>query len=481
MPSSFILEDLCFPEQLAFLNDTSRFVTASCSRRSGKTIGCELDMTRTAATIKGIVVLYITLTRGTAKRIMWKELLETNRIHGFGAKPNIAELSLTFPNGSVIYLSGCSTKAEIERFRGMPIKLVYIDEAQSFRTFLQELVDEVLAPALMDYAGSLKLIGTPAPLKRGYFWDTMQSEIYSHHKWNFFDNPHIATKSGMTHQELLDAELKRRGVLITDPSIRREWFGEWIDDTNALVCRYSHLRNDFDLTPAIMTEYVIGIDLGFNDADAIAVIGWNVFDKKCYLVEELVTPKQGITPLMDQISLLNEKYKPLRIVMDEGGLGKKIGEELRKRYQLPIQAAEKSRKQEYIALMNDAFLTKSLFVKKESLFAKESVLIEWDFDKSTADRKVIKHDPHSDIFDAVLYAYRESIHWLSEPIKPKMNAKTQWAQIAEKELYEAMEKEEERKEQEDKELTYWNIVDGSDPFKTDHENAVSYFVNNRKK
>lgn len=480
LPTSFNLLSLCFPEQIKFIMDESPWVIADCSRRAGKSIACSLDLTKTCLENTGINCLYITLTRGTAKKLVWKEILNLNLIHELGGKVNISELTVTFPNGSTIFLSGCSTEAEIEKFRGMNFKLIYIDEVQSFKSFIVNLINDVLAPSLMDYAGSLKLIGTPAPLKRGFFWEALNNKEYSRHKWTFWNNPHIALKSKKTHEELLNRELKRRGVSVDDPSIRREWFGEWVDDTNALVCRYDNNRNHYDSLPPIISEFVIGVDLGFNDADAIAVLGWNVFDKKCYLLEEIVTPKQGITELMEQVRKLCTKYNPLRVVMDEGGLGKKIGEELRKRYALPIQAAEKSRKQEYIALMNDAFLTKSLFAKRTSRFASDSQIIEWDFDKSTPDKLVIKSDPHSDIFDAMLYAYREALHWLSEAPKPKIDVKKNWAKISEDEMYAKMEADEAKKEWESKQFDSEQMFDEYDPFLSDSENAVRFYVNKKK-
>lgn len=480
-PSSFNLEDICFKQQRDFILDQSPWVTASCSRRAGKSIGCAVDLMLTATTNSRVTCLYITLTRSTAEKLVWPALLELNLKHGFNAKPNISKLSLTFPNGSVIYLSGCSNKAEVEKFRGLALKLVYIDEVQSFKSFIKDLIDDVLSPALLDHAGSMKFIGTPAPLRRGFFWEALQSKAYSHHHWTFWDNPYILEKSKTTHQLLMDRELNRRGVSITDPSIRREWFGEWIDDTNALVCRYTASANGYTDLPHL-TDYVIGIDLGFNDADAIAVLGWHKNHKVCYLVEEIITPKQGITELLGQIEVIYKKYAPLKMVMDEGGLGKKIAEELRKRYSLPIQAAEKSRKLEFIEIMNDAFRTKQLFAKGSSRFAQDSLTIEWDYDKSTPDKMVIKRDPHSDIFDAVLYAYRESIHWLSEPVKVKLDVrnKANWLAASELELREANDKQQEKLEEEQRIQMMFDI-DNMDPFASYEENKIKYHLQNRNK
>src|SRR6202453_140651 len=100
----FTIEEYCFPEQVAFINDPNNFTTAVCSRRAGKTVACASDLVNTALTRPGTISLYITLSRASAKRIVWPEILELNRRYQRGGITNIADLSLTFPNGSVIYL-----------------------------------------------------------------------------------------------------------------------------------------------------------------------------------------------------------------------------------------------------------------------------------------------------------------------------------------------------------------------------------------
>jgi hypothetical protein len=153
------------------------------------------------------------------------------------------------------------------------------------------------------------------------------------------------------------------------------------------------------------------VDVGFDDSDALSVIGWSEYDKRAYLIEEHVQNKQGITELAGKISELITRYSPMKVVMDTGGLGKKIAEELTKRYSLPIEAAEKTRKIEYIELLNDAMRTARFFAKKDSRFAQDCMLVEWDRDKTTPERKVISDNYHSDITDSVLYAYREALNW----------------------------------------------------------------------
>lgn len=405
---SFLLEDFLFPEQLAFVDDPAPFKTAVCSRRSGKTIACAADLLKTASVTPGIVCLYVTLSRNNAKKIIWTELKRINRKFKLGGVANESDLSLVFGNESVIYCSGAGDKSEIEKFRGLPLKLCYIDESQSFPQYIKDLIDDVIAPALLDYAGTLSLIGTPGPIPSGYYYQCANSAEWSHHNWTFFQNKFITQKSGQSHSELLTRELKRRGVQADHPSIQREFFGKWCLDSDALVFHYDEGINHYVDLPRGEYTYILGIDIGFNDADALALLAWNEASKATFLVKEVVTRRQGIDELVEQIETLRKSYNIGKIVMDTGGLGKKIQESIISRYQIPVVSADKTRKFEYIELMNASLRTGGLKAKSASLFAQECKLVEYDLDRSTPDKRVVSKRFHSDVCDAVLYAWRES-------------------------------------------------------------------------
>lgn len=414
---AFVLEDFLFLEQLAFVNDPSPFKTAVCSRRSGKTIACAADLCKTASSISGIVCLYVTLSRNNAKKIIWTELKKINRKFKLEGIANESDLSLTFPNESVIYCSGAGDKSEIEKFRGLPLKLCYIDESQSFPQYIKDLIDDVIAPALLDYAGTLSLIGTPGPIPSGYYYQCAQSAEWSHHNWTFFQNKFITQKSGQTHNELLAREVKRRGVLTDHPSIQREFFGKWCLDSDALVYHYSDTINHYAELPKAKYTYILGVDIGYNDADALALLAWNTESKATFLVKEIVTRRQGIDELVEQIEVLRKQYDIAKIVMDTGGLGKKIQESIISRYQIPVVSADKTRKFEYIELMNASMRNGGLMAKSASLFAQECKLVEYDLDKSTPDKRVVSKRFHSDICDAVLYAWRESYSFTFQKVE----------------------------------------------------------------
>lgn len=436
------LESYLFDKQLAFVRDPSKRKTAVTTRRSGKSTACAVDLVWTALQKPRSVSLYITLSRNNAKKIIWPMIKQVVSDYGIKAKLNVSDLSVCLENESYIYLSGANDSSEIEKFRGLALVKCYLDEAQSFPSYIEALIDEVLSPALLDNDGTLILIGTPGPVPVGFFYNCAHNKNWSHHFWSLFDNPHIKLKSGKDPQRLLAEELARRGVSADDPKVQREFYGKWILDMDSLVYHYNPNTNHFDLLPSVSHQwnYVFGVDLGFDDADAIAVLAYNDKHPHAYLVEEVVKRKQGVTELAITIQGLIKKYNPEQIVVDTGGLGKKIAEELSNRYQIPLQSADKARKYENIELLNDAMRTRKFYAKSDSRFANDSGLVEWDIDKKTPDRLKISDRYHSDICDAVLYAFRTLYHWLYKPeeIKPKPG-QAEYFQHVEQELERAAE------------------------------------------
>lgn len=447
-PSPFSLDAFLFDKQLKFVQDPRPYKIAVCSRRSGKTIACAADLIDTALRHKEVVCLYITLSRNNAKKLIWPEIKKINRKYNLGGIEDATELSIQFPNGSFIYLSGAKDASEIEKFRGLALKKCYIDECQSFREYIEELIDDIITPALLDYAGTLCLIGTPGPIPAGYFAEVAgvvkdkqkASESWAHHGWTFFDNPFIKEKSGMSHEDLLGRELRRRGVSADDPSIQREFFGRWVLDSDSLWIKYNKDINHYDKLDVSRHKYtyIMGIDLGYNDADAIAVLAYADTDPNTYLVEELVADKQGMTELVQQIRALEAKYAVSKMVIDEGGLGKKLAEEMRRRHALPVQPADKARKQENVAFLNDALRSGRFKAKYDSNFAKDSYLVEIDRAKSTPDKIKLTTDYHSDIIDAVLYAFKESPAFsYVEPVKKPPIGSKEWLEAQPNEMWEA--------------------------------------------
>jgi hypothetical protein len=264
-------------------------------------------------------------------------------------------------------------------------------------------------PALRDLRGDLSVTGTPGPLLSGPFYEMSHSQKWSQHHWTAFDNIHMKD----LHRTLAE-EREVKGITEDDPGYIRETYGKWVQDIDSLVYKFNPEKNIYQSLPESKFEYIFGIDIGYEDADAIAVIGYNDANQTSYLVEEKITAKQTITDLVNQITYLQEKYKPVKMVMDAGALGKKIQEEIRMRHSLHIEAAEKHRKFEFIELLNDDLRTAKFKAKLGSRFQEDCSLVQWD--KSIAGKLKISESYHTDIGDAVLYAWRESKHYFKKDV-----------------------------------------------------------------
>ena len=426
-----------FPQQNAFVEDTARFIDAQCSRRAGKTNGLALRFFRTLEKYPKSQCIYLGLTLDSAREVLWPVLQEINDKYKIGCTFLESKLTMKHPNGSNLKLFGADMKNFIKRLKGRKYPGVGIDEAQDFGVHLQSLVDDVLTPSISDYAdGWLALTGTPGPVPQGYFFDVTNNHKYgySHHEWTLLDNPY------MPNPELFIAELiKKREWQHDNPTLLREYRNKWVLDAQSLWIRYSKNTNDYNELPVNHKwNYILGVDIGFNDADAIAVLAWSETCPTTYLVEESIKSKQGISALTTQIETMQKKYNAYKIIMDEGALGKKVAEDLRQRFGVPLEAADKAKKQTNVELLNDAMRLGKFKAFENSRFAQDSYIVQIDWDKSTPNKIVIKKKPHSDIIDAVLYAFKESYAYThkEEAAKPKWGTK-EWADAQHDTMFEA--------------------------------------------
>lgn len=427
-----------FPEQLAFVNDKSRFIAAQCSRRAGKSNGLALRFYMTMEDHPKANCIYLALTRDSAKQIMWGVLEELNEKYKLDCIFKESDLSVTHPNGAKLTLYGADMQNFIRRLKGQKSPGIGIDESQDFGGHLKSLIEDVLTPMMVDYTDSwLAVVGTPGPVPQGYYFDITHNKKfgYSIHKWTLLENPYVP------EPEKFIAEMIEKHQWPDDyPTLMREWRNNWVLDVDALWIRYKADLNHYIELPKHVRKwhYIVGIDIGFKDADAIAVLAWSEEDKCTYLVEELITTKQDITALIEQIESMRKKYNPDKMVIDQGGLGLKIAEEMRRRHAVSVEAADKKLKSENVAVLNDELRLGRFKAKSASRFAQDSYLVQIDWVKSTPDKIVIKKDPHSDIIDAVLYAHKESYSFTHTPEipKPKYGSR-EWAENQSSQMFEA--------------------------------------------
>lgn len=420
-----------FDKQARFVLSSAKAKIAQCTRRAGKTHAASAHLALSAHQHKGSTALYLALTRKSAKRLLWPKLKQLKRDYGVPLEFNESDLVASLPNGSQIMLYGADQENMAERLRGDAYSIVIVDEAASFGANLEYVLTDVVEPALLDYQGSLCMIGSPGPVLAGPFYEacTDPKRGWEMHKWSVLDNAHLP------HAAKWIEELKiRRGWNDDNPTYLREYCNVWCDDPDSLVYKFTPDRNEYtELPSGVEFSYVLGMDLGYEDAAAWGVVAFSEDHPVAYLVHSESHSHWIPSQWSAKTKALQERYRPIATVADCGALGKAIVEEMNARYQLGIVPAEKSQKMTMIELMNGDFRSERLMVH-ESLDP-----LKHQYKTLVKDKTGTREDPTmpNDLCDSMLYPYRFAYHYLhrDEPQLPEKGSE-QWYAMQEQAMFE---------------------------------------------
>jgi hypothetical protein len=344
-----------FPAQISFVKDNSRLSSALCTRRAAKSYSCGLHFAEDHYDFPNASYLFIALTRESARNIFWKDVLKAISLD-FKAKWEFNEtrLECKAENGATIKLMGMDdSEHEQEKALGGKYRWVYIDECGSFVHDLRDIVYKTLLLATADYNGGIKLIGTPTNRVKSFFYDVTVGGVngWVNHKWSYLDNPYTARNVQEVINELINAN-----PLITEtPMFKQMYLGQWVIDLNALVYKYDEARNKITELPNETFSYVLGVDLGYDDATAFSVGAYHRYSKTLYIVESFKASELIISDVAETIKRLQKKYDITKIIVD--GSAKQSVEEMRKRHGLSLTPAEKMDKQGFIEIMNSDMIT----------------------------------------------------------------------------------------------------------------------------
>lgn len=393
------------------------------------------------------------------------------------------------------YLRGAAAEADI----------VLIDEGKSFAPgLLRELMRDVIEPGLMTRDGIVIMGGTPGLIPRGAFYEATceaaritvelptgellddgtskleklaiptcvpyerrkdpyyaetfaryeqlskiaatadedeeeaeADEPWSLHTWTVKDN--IAWPK----QWRRALRVKRRNKWKDDhPTWRREYLGEWVQDSEGMVYAFAALRDSGSVNwyPIRTTEcptglppedgpwhLVMGLDIGFEDDTAIVLCGYSERVAELRHVADYKAPHMLADELATKLEDFIIKYgMPEMIVADTGGGGSKIlVETLAQRYGLPMEAAKKTEKMDHIELVNADFHTGSIKIILGTDLDNELCGLQWSLEDGSkaelAHLGKLKEDPKcpNHLCDALLYLHRLSSHFWARTEKTK--------------------------------------------------------------
>ncbi len=451
------LTDTNFTAQLELLTDEAKLLSVLCTRRAAKSFSLGKRFVRTMRKHPGCSCLYIGLTDESSERAIWKDVLKViDRRYQLGAKMLDSKLTMTLPNGSMLYVMGMDRdEKERDKLLGGKYAEIGIDEAQSFTIDLRSMVFDTLKPAVADYRGVIGLYGTPGNLKKGLFYDLTQGrdpsagpqrwvrEGFSGHSWSTFDNPYMVEK---WREEI--ADLKAANPLIEQtPGFQQNYLGRWVVDDSKLVYRYKLGRNDFNGSlpsyPRGEWHFVLAIDLGFVDATSFTVLAYHDHDKTLYVLKSEKKSRMDLTDVSNRAAELKLKWPIEHTTID--GADRQSVEEMNRRHGLQATPADKREKAEHIDIMNDEFIQERIKLGPDTEPLKEEYgQLIWDERKLELRKRVEHPSCENHCTDGTYYGWRWCWQYLSEPLKkpaprPGSQEFQQQAQASVQQAYEAEE------------------------------------------
>ena len=418
--------DSDFHRQTNFIKDPARLKCLFCTRRSAKSYTAGLYMVYEALTFPQANVLFIGLSRESAKGIIWKDILQhINYTFDLKATFNLTELTMTFPNGSVIRATGIDAdQDEMNKLLGKKYRLVCIDEASMYTIDLEKLVYGVLKPAMADVRGTICLMGTSSNFTRGLFYEitTGVRRDWSVHTWTAHDNPHVAKQ----WQEELD-EIDRDRPLFKETPLFKQWYlNQWVVDTEKLVYKFDHIRNTFKQVPTGLNPngwtYILGVDTGWEDDNAFVLGAFHDNDPSFYIVKTYNRKHMTFDAVTEKIQeFMNDKdMPPSKIVID--GANKQGVESMRQRSSIPFEYADKQDKASFIEILNGDLIQAKIKINDRcTSLVNELMGLVW---KTDGDKIVIPRKEHpalpNHLCDAFLYAWRNGYHYHAKPVEKKV-------------------------------------------------------------
>lgn len=184
---------------------------------------------RDALRVKESQYAYIGPTYKQAKRIAWK-ILKRIAAKVPGAEPNEAELTMTYPNGSVIFLAGSEN---VDALRGIPLWGGAQDESSQQPS---NLFSEVISKCLADHLGYWIWGGTPQG--KNQFYRTFENAKANDNDFTVvfktIDDT-LREEQGQTINNLRQALADDRKLVELGEMTEDEFLQEWYCSFNASV------------------------------------------------------------------------------------------------------------------------------------------------------------------------------------------------------------------------------------------------------
>lgn len=433
-----------FVEQWGYIRSRALFNAVMCSRRSGKTHGAvdrHVDVLTDPDVHPGSWTHFGSLIRRNARKHFFNPLQA--RLDGLGWRyeANATEMILRLENGNYCQAFSCDDMSGIKAPQGDGSALFTIDECHLPLEDVTKALVEVATPMLTDRGGMLDLLGLPPEVEGGYFSRVLDDGGFRVFGWTMFDHDFPRPRQ----KKLADVieRCKLQGLTIevietmgadgrphyepgpgTHPLVMRQYFGRRVKDPEKFAYEYRPGRNDYDPAGVDFTgnqwRHAMGIDLGFQDRDAIVVVAWRRDDgeRRLYVRHCWQDRHQDVDQLAVKVREAISTYHPGHIVGDTGGHGAvKVIETLKNRMGIMIEQ-KPTDVMLSVGLVNDDLRTGRLLVPRGSELCLDLGRVQRSVNPRTKRLEINKQGYHSDLTEALRYAHHSARHFRGKEAAP---------------------------------------------------------------
>ena len=418
-------------QQEVYDNSTDKFMIVINSRRSGKTeLMGRLLAKRVCRPDQHCV--YINRSFDAAVRQIQKPLETALEAAGLHYTGTINGGKIEFDNGSWILIVGNNNASDVNKLRGEKLALVLCDECGHMR-HLRELINEIIAPATMDYADSqIVMVGTPPRTRNGFVQELWEKGNIKKYHWTFKDNPFIPNKDNVIQEAC-----EMFGVSPDSNFIKREYLGDmYAYDTEAIyVKHYDKAEPDKN---KLYSHAYVGVDWGYEDKAAVVGMLADKNAKKLYIVKDWSEAKKGIVEIsqrvQEMVEYLKNNYRLDRepqVICDTNE--KSAAQDLYTTYHIPnVMLAYKYDLNYALDQLSDWFIASTVVVSpnaKATIEDADNMIWKRNEDTDQIVHELDDDSYHGNAMFAVLYASRQFAYDVmgliaeNKPAKEITNAK----------------------------------------------------------
>lgn len=309
-----------------------------------------------------------------------------------------------FPEGGRLTFGYLKTSQDRFRYQSAEFQYIGFDELTQFPelwyTYMRSRLRKPSHGPLSDVP--LRLRGATNPGGIGHQWVRSRFIVGE----NLL--PFVPAK--LADNPSVDAASYREALSGLDEATRAQLEdGNWDADRSRLMYAFDPERNLLDAHPPFLTNYGLGLDFGYDDACAFVEWGWNLkhHQRKVYLTRSHKQTKLVPSDAADFIRQWSQERPYDFIVGDTQGMGRTYALECRKRYGIPVEAADKQNKRGYVSLFNGALEDAEILIAPGNApLIVEMNIIPWNADRSNAEEGFENH-----LTDAALYGWRRAAYW----------------------------------------------------------------------